>query len=175
MSNILNPKIENINFLDKCRFYFAVDKLPNTNYFVQSANLPGLSMTSISVPTPYSDYPVEGDKVEFEEFRMTFKADENLKNWSELYDWMIGLARVDDFEKRKLLEASTLIPGKKGLYSNALLLILDSNYQPILKASFDGIFPIKLGNIDFDSRGNDFVETDVDVSFAYRRFYLERI
>lgn len=175
MTNILNEKIDNINFLDKCRFYFAVDKLPKTNYFIQSVNLPGLSMNSVRVPTPYSDYPVEGDKIEFEEFRMSFKVDENLNNWTELYNWMVGLVRVDDFQKRKELEAKEIIPGKKGLYSNALLLILDSNYRPFLKASFDGIFPVKLGDVSFDSRSTDFVETDVDVSFAYRRFYIERI
>lgn len=175
MANDLNSDISNINFLDKCRFYFAIDKLPNTNYFIQSANIPGISMSAIKVPTPYSDYPVSGDKLEFSDFSISFKPDEDLKNWEELYTWMIGMVRVDDFNARKVLENSNPIPGKSGVFSNAMLLILNSNYRPFLRVSYSDIFPIGVSSIDFDSRNTDFMIQDVNVSFAYRRYEITRI
>lgn len=175
MAQKFTPTINNINTLDKSRFIFSVDKLPNTNYFVQACNAPGLSLNKVSVPTPFGPYPVEGDKISFEEFNMTFKVDEDLANWKEIYNWMIGLVRVDDFEARKQLEASTQISGKKGIYSNALLMVLDSNYQPHLKFSFTDIFPVSLQEIQFSSTLNANERQDCTVSFAYRRFYLEQI
>lgn len=175
MPQQFTPKVNNINTLDKSRFLFSVDKLPNTNYFIQTCNAPGVSMNQIKIPTPFSSYPVEGDKISYEEFTIGFKVDEDLSNWIEIYNWIVGLVRVDDFQARQKLEASSSITGKKGLYSNALLLILDSNYQPHLKFSFIDIFPVSLQEIQFSSTLNANERQDCTVSFAYRNFYVEKI
>ena len=81
----------NTSFLSPIGFKFQLNNFPAVNYFCQSASLPGISISSISVPTPLKAIDIAGDEVAFEELSIKFIVDENMKNWLSIYDWIIGL------------------------------------------------------------------------------------
>ena len=81
----------NTSFLSPIGFKFQLNNFPAVNYFCQSASLPGISISSISVPTPLKAIDIAGDEVTFEELSIKFIVDENMKNWLSIYDWIIGL------------------------------------------------------------------------------------
>ena len=66
-------------------------KLPQVEFFVQTANIPGISLGTATVPTPLYYYPVPGDTIQYQSFDMSFLVDENLTNYKELHDWISGL------------------------------------------------------------------------------------
>ena len=55
----------NTSFLSPIGFKFQLNNFPAVNYFCQSATLPGISISSISVPTPLKTIELSGDEVSF--------------------------------------------------------------------------------------------------------------
>ena len=82
---------KNLNYFIPTGFNFSIDKIPHVNFFCQSANLPGISMGTPIVTNPLRDFPVSGDKAQFNELRVRFIVDEELQNWLEIYNWIVGL------------------------------------------------------------------------------------
>ena len=60
-------------------------------FFVQTANIPGISLGELVIPTPYKDIPYVGDKVTYENLTIQFIVDEHLENYIEMHNWMIGI------------------------------------------------------------------------------------
>ena len=83
---VLQDQPTNPQFLSPVGFNFNIRKLPNTNYFVQAANLPGVQLGETPLATPFHQIPTPGDRVTYGELAITFKVDENMENYIELYN-----------------------------------------------------------------------------------------
>ena len=55
----------NVNLLSPVGFRFNIENLPKTNWFVTSANLPGISLGEIVQPTPLLQAAVAGNVFTF--------------------------------------------------------------------------------------------------------------
>ena len=75
MSALQNQPI-NTSFLSPIGFKFQLNNFPEVNYFCQSATLPGISISTIPVPTPLKQIELPGDEVRFEEMSIKFIVDE---------------------------------------------------------------------------------------------------
>ena len=161
----------NTSFLSPIGFKFQLNNFPEVNYFCQSATLPGISINSISVPTPLKDIDIAGDEVSFEELTVKFIVDENMKNWLSIYDWIVGLGfpTQEGQEKyRKLEKASELT-------TDATLTVLTGNMNPQINFIFQECFPLSLTSIAFDSGGTDIDYVTADVSFRYDFYRVENL
>ena len=69
----------------------AFNRVPKTTWFCTSANVPGITLGEAMFPTPMSDMFITGDKLTFETLNITFIVDEELQNYRELWDWMVGI------------------------------------------------------------------------------------
>ena len=69
----------------------AFNRLPKTTWFCTAANLPGIQLGEASYPTPMTDTFVAGDKLTFETLNITFMVDEELQNYREIWDWLVGM------------------------------------------------------------------------------------
>ena len=58
---------ENQNFLSPVGFRFGIRKMPHVNWFLQSVNIPGITMGEASQPTPFIDAAQPGEKLTYEE------------------------------------------------------------------------------------------------------------
>ena len=166
---------KNLNYFIPTGFKFMIQKIPNVNFFCQSCNLPGLSAGQWLQVTPLRDIPIAGDKVQYNELRVRFIIDEELKNWLEIYDWIKGLTFPEDQEQyRKLAEAD--VPNPKGeLYSDGTLSILTSNKNVQYVAKFTELFPVDLTDIEMSSDVADSEVVAADATFAYATYKIERI
>ena len=90
-TNIIDRQPTKFDYASPIQFRFKMTKLPKVEFFVQTANLPGISLGTATVSTPLYDYPVPGDKINYQSFDMSFLVDENLSNYKELHDWISGL------------------------------------------------------------------------------------
>ena len=71
------------------RIRFA--RIPKVEWFCTNVNIPGITLGEASYPTPMTDIGITGDKLTFETLTMTFLVDEELQNYRQLWDWLVGI------------------------------------------------------------------------------------
>jgi len=185
MAAISNQPI-NTNFLSPVGFNFSIQKLPTVNYFVQSVNMPCVQLGETPLNTPFHIVPTPGDHITYGELAVTFKIDEDMKNFIELYNWLQYLGFPEGFNQAKQVYDKT---GMKGLtgprtvqrtgrtlgqggVSDASLTILNSASQPNLTVTFQDCFPTSLSDINFDARNTDIDYLEAQVSFRFTLYHI---
>lgn len=149
----------NKNYLKPNSFRFIFNRLPNVEYFCQSTNIPKMTLGSAIQPTPFVDIYHTGDKMEYDPLNIVFMVDENMINYLELYNWIVGLgfpkshdqfAALAQNPTTKFMSSDKMM--ESSLYSDASLFILNSNNNPIVEIKFYDVFPVSLESLDFDLR-----------------------
>lgn len=148
-------------------YELTLDRIPNIVYFCQSVNLPGLAAGVTEQPTIFA-YPVKlaVGSVSFEDFSITFKVDENLNNWKEIYNWIRETTNYN---------TNTNKLNYKEHWSDATLLITNSSYKPKIKVTFNKIFPIALTGIQFSSVLPESTEVSATVQFGFTDYLIENL
>lgn len=156
----------NKNMLSPLGFSFYVKKLPEFNFFVQSVVLPGINLGYAEMPNPFKAIPVYGDHATTGELTVTFKINEDLGNYIEIYDWIVGLAFPKEFRQFANLKAKDAIG--EGLESDAYLMIMSSNQNPIMKIELEDLFPTALSDITVDSRETSVEYIEATATFKFK-------
>src|SRR6056300_763720 len=118
-----NSQPENKSFLSPIGFKFAIQRLPHVNYFCTSASIPDITMGQVdTVDNTFIKLPVPGDKLVFGLLTLRFRVDEDLKNFQEIYDWLIGLGYPDNFAQYSAI-ARQGIQSVGEVYSDGSLVI----------------------------------------------------
>ena len=151
----LSEQPKNINPLADVQFKFDVAALPNTCFFIQTVNLPGIALEGATIATPQlQNFSRHTGIITYEPLSITFMIDEYLKNWQEIFEWMIG-------EENK--------------YTTAVLTILSSSMNPTMKIHFKDIFPTSLSEIPFNSTTTDPIYQVATVSFNYTEYIIKNL
>ena len=90
-----------LDYLRPNSFKFMVHNIPNVSYFCQAANIPEINIPAAEQPTPLVDIPYPGDKLQFGPLMIRFLVQEDMMNYKELYDWLIGLGFPEDHNKHQ--------------------------------------------------------------------------
>jgi len=159
------PKTHNVLLVNY--FQFILDKVPNMVYFCQTANLPGIGFGVADQPTNLG-HPVKipTGAFRFEELELTFRVDEDLRNWLELHEWIKTTGNY-------ISDHSTLPYSQKT--SGATLLITNSSYKPKIKVQFKHVFPQTVSGIKFSVNTPTSTEALATVKFAHTGYTIERL
>ena len=162
----------NDNFLSPVGFRFSIRKIPHVNWFLQSATIPGITLGEAIQPTPFLDTAQPGEKLTFDPISITFKVDEDLKNWVELYEWMVGLGTPTEFDEydRNIREH-----GREAIVSDATLTTMNSVMNPNFEILFRDVFPLSLGELAFDTTMADIDYVTGTATFRYRDYEFRKI
>ena len=154
-------KSTNPNFLSPLSYKFVLQRTPNINFNVQTVRLPGMSLSSTETATPFVSIPNSG-KINFSPLTITFRVNEDLTDYLEIYNWMKGLGSPTSFTEYAALKQSTA-----GLYSDATLIINNSRKRGNISATFHNMFPIDISDLQFTTMDNDvnYIECTVDFRF----------
>lgn len=174
----LTNQPDNLNFLSPLKFDFVINKLPHVNFFCQSVLLPAVTLGTAEVPTPFVKMPNPGTHIDFTEFQVSFRVDEQMQSYLELYNWTRALGFPETFDEYKTLSDTDRRKNPLGdgdIMSDATLIIHNSAAQPNLKVKFVGLFPSTLSELMFDLRGGDISYIECIASFRYERFDIELI
>jgi hypothetical protein len=152
---------------------FRVKKLPSVNFFTSRVNLPGLSAQLPSHHTPFKIIHQASDKLDYHDLNVTFKVDEDLTNWLEIFNWMVGMGFPRDFEQRRLLEANNTIG--EGLKSDGTLTILTNARNPNYQIQFLDLLPYELSDLELSSQNSDVDYLEATVSFKYTYYTMTRV
>ena len=164
------------------------DRLPLTTWFCTNANIPGITLGEAQFPTPMSDIPISGDKLTFDTLNIQFLVDEELKNYREMWEWLVGLgfpkhhSQFSDVLSESKL--NTVLPGASRMtysnkagqkttltdgasYSDATMTFYNSKNIAKVEVHFWDIFPTSLSGIDLTTDTSDVEYIRVDASFRY--------
>lgn len=166
-------RTETLDYLSPTGFKFLIQRLPTTTFFLQEANVPGLSLGVAMVPSPLIDVPYAGDHIEVEEFTVKFVVDEKVRNWDELRLWSRGLGFPVDYSQYHALETQPPASGN-GIFSDITLTILDAKKRPTLDVVFHDAFPVRLTGFVMATDVNDIVYITSTATFKYTDFEINR-
>ena len=151
----LTDQPKNINPLADVQFKFDVAALPNTSFFIQTVNLPGISLEGATIATPQlQNFSRHTGVITYEPLSVTFMIDEYLKNWQEIFEWMVG---------------------EESKYTSAVLTIVSSSMNPTMEIHFKEIFPTSLSEIPFNSTTTDPIYQVATVAFNYTEYIIKNL
>ena len=187
-TNVYTREPAKLDYASPVQFRFKCSKLPTVEFFCQSANIPGISIGSASMPTGLKDIPIPGEKVSYQDLAISFLVDENLNNYKEIHDWIIALGFPQNHTQFADLQAAgadrypgttsgAIVPetniavplAEGGTYSDATLTVLNSKNIAVTEIRFNNIFPTSLGSLSYDVQASDvnYLQASVDFSYMY--------
>ena len=192
--NVQTRQPAKLDYASPIQFRFKCTKLPEVEFTCQTANIPGISLGSATQPTPLVDVPIPGDKISYQSLDISFLVDENLNNYKEIHDWLIGIGFPQNYTQFQNLQAegsdrfpgstrSTAPTGKSvpqplsegGTYSDATLTILNSKNIAKTEIRFQNIYPTSLGSLSYDVKLADVDYLQAVVSFNYMYYEIVQI
>jgi hypothetical protein len=177
----LNRNPANFDLLQSTKFRVTFERLQGLTYFCQSANLPGVSLTEIPVPTPFVDLYVPGEKLVYDTFNLTFLVDEDLRTWTEIHDWIRGLTFPTDFKEyvdlAKQSNGANLrrTLNSKPQYSDASMSIYTNKNNVNFRIKLYEVFPTSLSTIIFNTGDTAENIVTADATFRFSYYDYERI
>jgi len=173
MSITLQTQPDNVNFLSPLGFQFSIKKLPHVNYFIQSVSIPSLELGDLTVQNPFTRIPLIGDHVEFGQLTMSFKIDEDMNNYIELFNWMVELGFPEKFKQSQNIRRSGDLDDKPT--SDGTLIILNSAMRGNIEILFEDLVPLSLSEITFNTTGSTVDYLECQVTFRYTLFKVYRL
>ena len=170
-NGILSTQPQNLNFLSPLGFRFTLKRSPNVNFFCTDANIPSFDLGVVNIPTPFKNFPIPGDKPEFGSFRLTFKIDEDMINYMEIFNWMTALGFPDNFEQYRV-QANKSKGSGEGIVSDGTLTILNSSQAASMEVQFQDLFPASLSDVNFTTADTtiNYVTATVEFKFTMMTF-----
>ena len=193
-TNVYTREPTKLDYASPVQFRFKCSKLPTVEFFCQSANIPGISIGTASMPTGLKDIPIPGEKVSYQDLAISFLVDENLNNYKEIHDWIIALGFPQNHTQFADLQAAgadrypgstsgAIVPetniavplAEGGTYSDATLTILSSKNIPKTEIRFKNIFPTSISGLDYNIGGTDIDYITCNASFSYLGYTINQI
>jgi len=195
-TNSYNRQPTKLDYASPTQFKFGIIKLPKVEYFCTAANIPGITLGTSNLTTPFKDVPMPGDKLDYDTLNISFLVDENLENYREIHGWMTGLGFPKDYSQYRTLQSagtdryptttnetysseigvtSKNTPDDGGLYSDATLFVLTSKNNSNIEIRFRDIYPISLSGLDYNQQATDVDYLTASVTFQYKIYEFANI
>ena len=169
----------NTNFLSPVEFQLVLNRLPNVEFFVQGANIPGINSGGTEIPTPFKIVNEPSDRIAYEDFVVTVVCDEDMVAFKEVSDWIVALTAPDDFTQYADLNPRTYGKGGEpvnsqgdGVKSDGTLIVMNSNKNSNLTIQFFDMFPISVGSVELNTSNTDLTPPTFDVTFKYNKYTI---
>ena len=165
---------DNRSFLSPIGFQFSIQKLPHVNYFCTSANEPDINIVvAAGITNPFINLPQPAEKLTFGVLDVVFQVDEDMRNYKEMYNWLVGLGYPDNFQQRGSIGRPKGATADVGtVFSDATLLITTAANKVNIGISFVDAFPTSLSTLQFNIQETDVEYLQATASFTYRKYEI---
>ena len=190
ITNSFQRQPTSLDYASPTQFKFQIQKLPKVEYFCTAVNLPALSISEVRQPTPFVDVPLPGTTLTYGALNMSFLVDENLENFQEIHGWLRGLGFPESYSEyagglnagvdRAPSSAGSVssepgkvkfgAPSQAAYFSDATLIILTSKNNPIKEVRFRDVYPVSVGELQYDQQAGDVQYLTSTVQFNYRGY-----
>ena len=170
----------------------AFNRTPKTTWFCTTANIPGITLGEAQYPTPMADVIISGDKLTFETLNITFLVDEELQNYRELWDWIVGIGTpvkhsqwtselfkgdgaVRQFGTEDVDPRTKVSYEESNLYSDATLIVYNSKNTAKVNVQFKNMFPTSLSALEYSQELTDVEYLKASATFRYLYYEFETV
>ena len=178
------------DYADPTKFKFSITKLPKVEFFTTAANLPGINLGESIFPTPFKQVPVMGDDLTFDNLEIEFIVDQQLENYRELHQWLVGIGfpkartqfssfRRDEaqaFPTVESVKGDVTNPGTpsgvQAMYGDATLTIMTSKNNPVIEVRFSDLYPVSLSGLAFNQQETDVTYLTATCTFTYKLYEM---
>ena len=143
--------------------------------------MPGVSLTEIPRFTPFIDLYVPGEKMVYDTFNITFLVDEDMRNWTEIHDWIRGMTFPTNFKEYVDLQRQAKAPYIRAMdkmspqYSSAVLTLYTNKNNPNFRVKFVDLFPTSVGTLLFNAQDSAENIVLADATFRFSYYEYQRI
>ena len=192
MADTSQPTVQ--DYATGTQWRLAFNRIPKTTWFCTAANVPGITLGEAQYATPMSDMFVTGDKLTFETLNITFLVDEELQNYRELWEWIVGIGSPvnhsqwttaltkgdgittnfsavgsdDNIDPRQSATSTD-----KNLYSDATLIVYNSKNMPKVNVKFKDMFPTSISSLEYSQDLTDVEYFKASATFRYLYYEFE--
>ena len=179
------------DYATSTQWRLVFNRLPKTTWFCTTANIPGITLGEAMFPTPFGTTSITGDQLTFETLNFTFIVDEELQNYRELWDWLIGLGapikhsqwadvltkgdtgsiKQSSAPDRGIRDQATA--SEANLYSDGSLIVYNSKNMAKVEVKFKDMFPISLSSLEYTQEATDVEYFKASASFRYLYYEFE--
>ena len=166
----------NPNFLSPTGFKLDLPGFTSVDYQFQGVSIPGITMGGPVQATPYNDFQLGGDKLNYPPLVVDFMIDEEFVNYSVLHNWMVGITYpqkstqwrdfVNEMVDKKFADVWNIDQ------VDITLTVLTSNYNPGFKIQYVDAFPVALTPVQFTTEDNDLNYLKATATFQYMYYKI---
>ena len=163
------------NFLAPVAFQLDIPFFKEVSFQCNEANIPGISMEGPQQATVYNDFQLSGDKLNYEDFTISFLVDEDMRNYSIIHNWMTGITYPQKAGQWREFANAMRAKEHKGDDVERLdltLRILNSSFNTQTVVKIYDAFPVAITSLPFSVDTNDIQYLTADVTFKYTYFKL---
>jgi hypothetical protein len=165
---------QNLSFLSQVGFKFEIARSPNFNYFIQKVRFPGVSLPELFEANPFVKSPVPGDHLEYEKLEITFKLDEDMRGYFDMYDWLTALGKPEDFSQSARIYQKPLYD-EAPVFSQGTLIILNGNMMPNIQVIFYDMLPVRLSGFELQTDATDVQYITASMTLSYRMYKYDYV
>jgi len=158
------------NFFSPLEFRISIKRLPNVEFFTQRSMIPSISTSPIQQPTRFNPVFRTPDQVSFSTLDMTFIIDEDMNNYTEIFNWMIASAFPENHDQFRKIAQS-----EEGLFSDISIIVMNSKKNSNIEISYTNCFPISLSDVQLDTTQSDVTYPEATATFQYDFFTIKRL
>ena len=189
-TNMLARQPTEFDYADPTKFKFSITKLPKVEFFTTAANLPGINLGESIFPTPFKQVPVMGDDLTFDNLEIEFIVDQQLENYRELHQWLVGIGfpkartqfssfRRDEaqaFPTVESVKGDVTNPGTptgiQAMFGDATLTVMAAKNNPVMEVRFSDLYPVALSGLAFNQQETDVTYLTATATFTYKLYEM---
>ena len=158
------------NYLSAGGFKIQVKRLPHVEFFSNKVLLPSVTTNSVKSETPLRSFYSVGDHINYADLDLTFIVDENMNNYIEIYSWLKAFGPPETLASYDKLNKSI-----DGLTSDISIIILNSQKNPNIEATFTNCFPVGITPVSLDLSNADVSYVEATVTVRYDQFDIKQL
>ena len=182
-----------LDYASPTQFKFGIVQLPKVEFFTTAANLPGINLGDAVFETPFTNIPMQGDKLTYENLTISFIVDEGLENYLSMHQWLTAIGFPKTREQFKSWRASESVTptatqgisqdigdvkpptSTRPMFGDATLTILSNKNNPLVEVRFRDVYPTSLSGLDYSQNAADVDYLTADVTFDYTLYEIVTI
>ena len=186
----LNRQPTQLDYASPTQFKFGIVQLPKVEFFTTAANLPGINLGDAVFETPFTNIPMQGDKLTYENLTISFIVDEGLENYISMHQWLTAIGFPKDrsqFKQHRSTTSNTPVTtvgtsddigdvkpttSDRPMFSDSVLTILTNKNNPVVECRFSDCFPTSISGLDYSQNQTDVEYLTAEVNFKYKIYEL---
>ena len=172
---IYEKQLENVNILNG-KFNITFHRIFDLTLECVGFSFPNVYVPILEQNNIFNTIKHPGSKIEFGEFTLKIRLDENCISLIKLYSWMRGITGTSFDEAILQFDNENEVYNPRGnFFTDVSIIPLTGKILPSVEFNFNDCFPTSLGSLEFANITDDYSEIFYTVSFSFTDLKIKKI